>query len=54
MTLTHQENRIQDNPFRPSETNELRTPIQPVSIPNLDLDDTVIINENRTEEDYHT
>ena len=36
----NQENRLQDNPFRPSETNELRTQIQPISIQNVDLDDT--------------
>ena len=35
----NQENTIQDNPFRPSETNELRTHIQPISIQNIDLDD---------------
>ena len=45
----NQENRIQDNPFGPSEINELRTPIQPISIQNLDLDDTVTINENRAD-----
>ena len=49
----NQENRLQDNPFRPSETNELSTPIQPVSNQSLDLDDTVIINENSAAEDYH-
>ena len=43
----NQENRIQKVPFRPSETNELRTPIQPIFIQNRDLDDTVIIKENR-------
>ena len=50
----NQENRTQDNPFRPSETNELRTPIQQIPIENLDLDDTVIINGNRAKEDYHS
>ena len=34
----NQENRRQDNPFRPSETNELRTLNQTVSIQNLHLD----------------
>ena len=38
----NQESRLKDNPFRPSETNELRTQIQPISIPNVDLDETVI------------
>ena len=31
----NQENRIQDIPFRPSEGNEPRTPIQPISVQNL-------------------
>ena len=50
----NQENEIQDNPFRPSNMNELRTPIQPLSIQNIDLNDSVVINEDRTGEDYHT
>ena len=44
---------IQDNPFRPSNLNELRKPIQPLSIQNVDLNDSVVINEDRTGEDYH-
>ena len=48
------ENRMQDIPFRPSETNQLRTPAQPISIQNLDLVDTVILNKTRAEEDYYT
>ena len=47
-----QENRIQDDPLRPTETNELRTPIQPISSQNLDLFDTENKNEDRTGEDY--
>ena len=50
----NQECEIQDNPFRPSNLNELRTPMQPLSIQNIDLNDSVVINEDRTEEDYHT
>ena len=34
--------------------NELRTPIQPLSIQNIDLNDSVVINEDRTQEDYHS
>ena len=34
-----QENEIQDNPFRPSSMNELRTPMQPLNIQNIDLND---------------
>ena len=49
----NQECEIQDNPFRPSNLNELRTPMQPLSIQNIDLNDSVVINEGRTEEDYH-
>ena len=52
--LENQECEIQDDPFRPSNLNELRTPIQPVSIQNIDLNDSVIINEDCTGEDYHT
>ena len=32
-----QECEIQDNPFRPSNLNELRTPIQPLSIQNINV-----------------
>ena len=49
----NQECEIQDNPFRPSNLNELRTPIQPLSMQNIDLNDSVVINEDRTGEDYH-
>ena len=49
----NQENEIQDNPFRPSNMNELRTPIQPMSMQSIDLNDSVVINEDRTGEDYH-
>ena len=47
-----QENKKQDNPFRPSETNEIRTPRQLICIQNLVLDDTVIVNEDRIGENY--
>ena len=50
----NQECEIQDNPFRPSNLNELRTPMQSLSIQNIDLNDSVVINEDRTQEDYHT
>ena len=49
----NQECEIQDNPFRPSNLNELRTPMQPLCIQNIDLNDSVVINEDRTQEDYH-
>ena len=44
---------IHDNLFRPSSLNELRTPIEPLSIQNIDLNNSVVINEDRTGEDYH-
>ena len=34
--------------------NELKTPMQPLNIQNIDLNDSVIINENSTGEDYHS
>ena len=49
----NQECEIQGNPFRPSNLNKLRTPMQPLSIQNIDLNDSVVINEDRTGEDYH-
>ena len=49
----NQEYEIQDNPFRPSNLNELRTPIQPLNMQNINLNDSVAINEDRTGEDYH-
>ena len=45
---------IQDNPFRPSNMNEFKTPMQRLIIQNIDLNDSVIINEDRTGEDYHS
>ena len=33
--------------------NELRTPMQPLNTQNIDLNDSVIKNENRIGEDYH-
>ena len=52
--LENQECEIQDSPFRPSNMNELRTPIQPLNMQNIDINDSVVINENRTREDYHS
>ena len=49
----NQEGEIQDNSFRSSNLNELRTPIQNLSMQNIDLNDSVIINEDCTGEDYH-
>ena len=49
----NQENEIEYNPLKPSNMNELRTPIQPLSMENIDLNDSVVINEDRTGEDYH-
>ena len=49
----NQENETQDNPFRPPNNDELRTPMQPLNIQNMHLDDSVVINEDRIGEDYH-
>ena len=49
----NQECEIEVNPFRPSNLNELRTPMQPLSIQNIDLNDSVVINEDHAQEDYH-
>ena len=43
-----QENGKQHIPFRPSNMNELKTPMQPSNMQNIDLNDSVILNENRT------
>ena len=48
-----QENEIRDNLFRPSIMNEVRTPMRPLNIQNIDLYDLVVINEDRRGEDYH-
>ena len=50
----NQEYEIQGNPFGPSNLNELRTPMQHLSIQNINLNDSVVINEDRTQEDYHS
>ena len=47
-------NRNQDNRFQYSEMHELRQPSTPVGVANVTLDDTIIINENRQEADYHS
>ena len=52
--IKNRENRTQGNPFRPSNNDELRTPMQPSNIQNIDLNDSVVINEDRTGEDYHS
>ena len=49
----NQEFEIQDNPFRPSSMNELRTPIHSLDVRNIDLNESVVINGDRTGEDYH-
>ena len=48
-----QESEIQDNPFGLSNMNELRTPMQSLNNKNIDLNDSVVKNEDRTGEDYH-
>ena len=46
-------NKNQDNHFQSSEMHELRQPSTPFGIVNATLDDTIIINENGQEADYH-
>ena len=45
--------RDQDNRFQSSEMHELRQPTTPFGLVNETLNDTIIINENRQEADYH-
>ena len=46
--------RDQDNRFQSSEMHELRQPTTPFGLVNETLNDTIIINENRPEADYHS
>ena len=39
----NQENGIHDSPFKPSGTNERRTPMQSVCTKTFDLDDTFVV-----------
>ena len=43
----------QDNRFQSSEMYEPRQPSTPFGVANETLEDTIIINENRQEADYH-
>ena len=45
--------RDQDNRFQSSEMHEFRQPTTPFGLVNETLNDTIIINENRPEADYH-
>ena len=45
--------RNQDNCFQPSEMNELRQQSTLFGVANETLDDTIVINENRHEANYH-
>ena len=49
-----QENEIQESPFRLSSINELRTLMQPLKLPTIDLNDSVVVKEDRTAADYHS
>ena len=44
---------IQDTPFRSSEMMELRQPVEPLNLQNIDLEDTLIINQGPQGADYH-
>ena len=43
----------EDRSLRASEMRDLRNPVRPVLLNELDLNDTVIVNENPEAEDYH-
>ena len=43
----------QDNRFQSSEMYELRQPSIPFGVVNETSDDTIVMNENRQETDYH-
>ena len=43
----------QDNRFQSSEMYELRQPSTPFGVVNETSDDTIVMNENRQEADYH-
>ena len=44
---------IQGDSFRPSDNDELRTPIQPLNIQRINLIDSVVINEDRIRDIYY-
>ena len=46
-------NRNQDNRFQSSEMHELRQPSFSFGVANVTLDDSILMNENRQEADYH-
>ena len=52
--IENNKDRIQDNRFPSSDMDELRQPSTPFGVVNEILDDTIIINQNRQEADYHT
>ena len=47
------EDKNQDNRFQSSAMSELRLSSTPFGVANETLDDTIILNENRQEADYH-
>ena len=48
-----EQNTPQAGTLWPSNNDELSTPMQPLNTQNIDLYDSVVINEDRTGEDYH-
>ena len=51
--IKNNKNRIQGNHFLSSDMDELRQPTTPLGVVNETLDETIVINENRHEDDYH-
>ena len=48
-----QETEIHDSTFRPSNINEFKTQMQPLNIQNIDLNDSMVANEDHIRDDYH-
>ena len=51
--IENSRDRILDHCFPSANMDELRQPSTPFGVANETLEDTVIINENRQEADYH-
>ena len=50
--IKNNKNRNQDNHFPPSDMDELRQSTTPLGVVNENLDETIVMNENRQEDDY--
>ena len=50
--IKNNKSRNHDNHFPPSDMDELRQPTIPLGVVNENLDETIVMNENRQEDDY--